>query len=133
MKRVQTIAVIGPSADTLQFGGYSPHSAQGVSILDGITAFVAARAGSVDVTWAQGCRITEHNRDAYETEVEAENAHKNPAALEETDSPNAKRSSPREHAETGVRLLSRARKSSSYGGSLRPGLPWFSLSWRVAP
>jgi beta-glucosidase len=58
--RIKTLAVIGPNAEDVHLGGYSEDPGRGVSVLQG----VRTRLGSgVTVTFAEGCRITEHKPD----------------------------------------------------------------------
>jgi beta-glucosidase len=55
LKKVKTIAVIGPNATDVHLGGYSRDPGRGVSVLEGIRA----RAGSsARVLYAEGCKIT---------------------------------------------------------------------------
>jgi beta-glucosidase len=55
LKKVKTIAVIGPNATDVHLGGYSRDPGRGVSVLEGIRA----RAGSAaKVLYAEGCKIT---------------------------------------------------------------------------
>jgi beta-glucosidase len=55
MKKLKTIAVIGPDAADVHIGGYAKDPGRGVSVLDGIRA----RAGSsANVLYAEGCKIT---------------------------------------------------------------------------
>lgn len=60
-----TIAVIGPNAAVARLGGYYGQPPVTVSILDGITTKVGARA---NITFAQGVKITE-NDDWWADEV----------------------------------------------------------------
>lgn len=54
---VRSLAVIGPEADTVRFGGYSAPSAQGITLWDGLQK----RAGeSISVRYAAGCTRTAH-------------------------------------------------------------------------
>jgi len=53
--KVKTIAVIGPNAADVHIGGYSRDPGSGISVLDGIKAYVGDKA---KVIYAQGCRIT---------------------------------------------------------------------------
>lgn len=55
VSKLKNIAVIGPNAADVHTGGYSRDPVHGVSILDGIRAYVGKRA---NVTYAQGCKIT---------------------------------------------------------------------------
>jgi beta-glucosidase len=55
LKKIKTIAVIGPNAADVHLGGYARDPGRGVSVLDGIRA----RAGSgAKVIYAEGCKIT---------------------------------------------------------------------------
>ncbi len=55
LKKIKTIAVIGPNADRSLLGGYSGVPPHNVSVLDGIRA----RAGQqAKVVYAEGCKIT---------------------------------------------------------------------------
>jgi beta-glucosidase len=58
--QLKTLAVIGPNAADLHLGGYSYDPGQGVTILDGIKAKVG---DTVQVLYAEGCRINEGVRD----------------------------------------------------------------------
>jgi beta-glucosidase len=53
--KVKSIAVIGPNADSIHLGGYSPRPMIGVSVLEGIKAFTGNR---IKVLYAEGCKIT---------------------------------------------------------------------------
>lgn len=60
LKKLKTIAVIGPNAEGIHLGGYSRKPAHSVSILQGIRD----RAGSsVTVLYAEGCKITDAPND----------------------------------------------------------------------
>ncbi|HWC18541.1 MAG TPA: glycoside hydrolase family 3 N-terminal domain-containing protein [Terriglobales bacterium] len=55
LKKIKTIAVIGPNAADVHLGGYSREPAHGVSLLEGIRA----QAGSsAKVVYAEGCKLT---------------------------------------------------------------------------
>ncbi|MGA9040320.1 MAG: CIA30 family protein [Terriglobales bacterium] len=56
LKKLKTIAVIGPNADGLHLGGYSRGPSHGVSILQGIRDRVGS---SAQVVYAEGCKITD--------------------------------------------------------------------------
>ena len=58
--RMRRLAVIGPNAADLHLGGYSSDPGHGVTILDGIRL---AAGASVEVFYAEGCRLTETARD----------------------------------------------------------------------
>jgi len=55
LKRLKTIAVIGPNAHRSLLGGYSGVPKHDVSVLDGIKAKVGDRA---EVLYSEGCKIT---------------------------------------------------------------------------
>jgi beta-glucosidase len=76
-KKLRTLAVIGPNAKGLHLGGYSVDPLRGVDVLTGIQQKVGA---GVNVTYAEGCRITEHPADMwtwYKDEVVAGDPAKN--------------------------------------------------------
>jgi beta-glucosidase len=58
--KIKTIAVIGPNAERLHLGGYSDNPGRGTSVLQGIKDKVGS---AINVTFAQGCRITESEAD----------------------------------------------------------------------
>src|SRR5580704_5343692 len=60
LKKIKTIAVIGPNADGLHLGGYSRGPSHGVSILQGIRDRVGS---SAQVVYAEGCKITDAKPD----------------------------------------------------------------------
>jgi beta-glucosidase len=73
LKKLKTIAVIGPNAADLHQGGYSrgPGEGNGVTILQGIEA--RGKAAGVKVVFSEGCKITTGKQgwDAwYENKVE---------------------------------------------------------------
>ena len=55
VKKIKTIAVIGPDAADVHLGGYSRDPGHGVSVLDGIRARVGP---GVQVLYSEGCKIT---------------------------------------------------------------------------
>jgi beta-glucosidase len=55
LKKLKTVAVIGPNAADVHLGGYARDPGRGVSILDGIRQRVGSAA---KVTYAEGCKIT---------------------------------------------------------------------------
>ena len=57
--KIQNIAVVGPMAASLHFGGYSYDDNDGVSVLDGIKNF---GNGKFNVLYAEGCKISETPR-----------------------------------------------------------------------
>lgn len=52
--KLKTLAVIGPLAKGVHFGGYTAEPRKGVDVLDGIAAFAKGR---FDVKYAEGCKI----------------------------------------------------------------------------
>ena len=56
LKKLKTIAVIGPNAADVHLGGYSREPAHSVSILEGIRERVGTAA---TVVYSEGCKITE--------------------------------------------------------------------------
>jgi beta-glucosidase len=57
IKKLKTVAVIGPNAADTHLGGYSRQPLHTVSILEGIRERLAA--SGVNVLYAQGCKITD--------------------------------------------------------------------------
>ena len=55
LKKLKTIAVIGPNAADVHVGGYSRDPGRGVTVLDGIRERVGS---SAKVLYAEGCKIT---------------------------------------------------------------------------
>jgi beta-glucosidase len=55
LKKIKTVAVIGPNAADVHLGGYSREPAHSVSILEGIRSRVGSGA---KVLYAEGCKIT---------------------------------------------------------------------------
>ena len=65
-ERINTIAVIGPNADTYQFGNYSGTSDRATTVLDGlVTEFGAGR-----VRFARGCHLTRKTAPGSPRDVE---------------------------------------------------------------
>ena len=60
--KYKKIAVIGPCAKDLYFGGYAGEPYNKISLLDGIKNKVGTK---VDVLFAQGCRLTETKANSY--------------------------------------------------------------------
>jgi beta-glucosidase len=74
LKKLKTIAVIGPNAADVHLGGYSREPAHSVSILEGIRNRVGPQ---VKVLYAEGCKITtgvQGWRAWYEDKVEVPDA-----------------------------------------------------------
>lgn len=68
--RLKSLAVIGPNADKVQFGDYSPtkNNAYGVTVLQGLKEYLG---NEVKVTYALGCGITSLSADSIAPAVEA--------------------------------------------------------------
>lgn len=64
--RYKRIAVIGPNADVVRLGGYSGWPERGISILEGIKNKVGE---SVEILYAEGCKITETGPGMFASEV----------------------------------------------------------------
>jgi len=60
LKKLKTIAVIGPNAEGIHLGGYTRKPAHSVSILQGIKDRVGSNAA---VLFAEGCKITDAPND----------------------------------------------------------------------
>ncbi|HEX7855200.1 MAG TPA: glycoside hydrolase family 3 N-terminal domain-containing protein [Sphingobium sp.] len=65
-KRIRSIAVIGPNADKARIGGYAAVPANFVTVLDGIRKRVGS---SVRVTYAEGVRISQSDKDGVSNKV----------------------------------------------------------------
>jgi len=74
--KIKRIAVIGPDADPVQFGSYSPNSAEGVSVVEGLREKCTPLG--IEVAYAKGCAITTVESDDYETELDFKKATANP-------------------------------------------------------
>ncbi len=55
VKKLKTMAVIGPNAADIHLGGYTIEPRKGISVLEGIQQFAK---GKFNVTYAEGCKIT---------------------------------------------------------------------------
>jgi beta-glucosidase len=66
ISKFKRIAVVGPNAADVHLGTYSGDPGRGVSILQGIKSKVGS---SIEVTYAEGCRITESKPDWNANEV----------------------------------------------------------------
>lgn len=77
-EQIKTIAVIGPNAHPVEFGGYSSRPNIGISVLDGVRdAFPTA-----EILYEPGCRITKTS-SAIETEMDMELSNPELSPLEE--------------------------------------------------
>jgi beta-glucosidase len=68
LQNVRRIAVIGPNADTAQFGDYTHASAKGITPLEGIRA--VAPAGTT-ILYAKGCGLISRSRAGFAEAVAA--------------------------------------------------------------
>ncbi len=59
--KYKKIAVIGPCAADIYFGGYAGEPYEKVSLLDGIRK----KAGKAEILFAQGCRLTTNTSNSY--------------------------------------------------------------------
>lgn len=66
LKKLRTIAVIGPNANRSLLGGYSSVPRRNVTVLEGIRARVGGR---VKVLHSEGCKITQDGGSWYKDEV----------------------------------------------------------------
>lgn len=72
ISKLESIAVIGPNANQVQYGDYSctKDNSSGVTILEGITNYADNR---IDIKYAQGCGITSLDEGEIATAVEVAN------------------------------------------------------------
>jgi beta-glucosidase len=70
LSEVNSIAVIGPNADQVQYGNYSisKDNSTGVTLLQGIKSITR---GKVTVNYAKGCGITDLDKGGFKEAVEA--------------------------------------------------------------
>lgn len=66
LKKLKSIAVIGPNANRALLGGYSCAPKHNVTVLDGIRAKVGEK---VKVLYSEGCKITQDGGSWYKDEV----------------------------------------------------------------
>jgi beta-glucosidase len=78
--RLRRVAVIGPNAAQVHLGGYSNKPGRGASLLDGIRALAGP---GVEVSYAEGTRITEHPANWYTDDVVLGDPEKNRARIQE--------------------------------------------------
>ena len=78
--KLRRLAVIGPNAAGVRLGAYSSEPGRGVSVLEGIRKELGV---AVQVTHAEGCRITESEPDWYRDEVTPADPVKNRARIAE--------------------------------------------------
>lgn len=75
---VKTVAVIGPLAKGVHFGGYTAEPRKGVDVLDGITAFAKGR---FQVKYAEGCKIAMEESSFWQNGTQTPNDPNADAAL----------------------------------------------------
>ncbi|MET1057319.1 MAG: glycoside hydrolase family 3 N-terminal domain-containing protein [Pedobacter sp.] len=70
VKKLKSIAVIGPNSDKVQYGDYSytRDNRSGTTVLQGIRQFVGE---DIKVNYAQGCELSGHDRSGIEKAVAA--------------------------------------------------------------
>lgn len=68
--KIKKVAVIGPLADDVHFGGYTSEPRRGVSVLDGIKAY---GEGKFDVVFAEGCKIAKEQSSFWRDDVQTPN------------------------------------------------------------
>ncbi|MCK4466651.1 MAG: glycoside hydrolase family 3 C-terminal domain-containing protein, partial [Bacteroidales bacterium] len=69
-ERINSIAVIGPNADQVQFGDYSitKHNDYGIAVLDGIQQIAGSK---IQINYARGCGITDLDKSGFDEAVDA--------------------------------------------------------------
>jgi beta-glucosidase len=76
--KIKTVAVIGPLAKGVHFGGYTAEPRKGVDVLDGITAFAKGR---FQVKYAEGCKIAMEESSFWQNGTQTPNDPNADAAL----------------------------------------------------
>lgn len=69
-KKIKTLAVIGPLAKGVHFGGYTAEPRHGVDLLDGITTFAG---NNFKVTYAEGCKLALEEASFFTDKVQTPN------------------------------------------------------------
>ena len=69
-EKINSIAVIGPNADQVQFGDYSitKHNDYGITVLDGIQQIAGSK---IQINYARGCGITDLDKTGFDEAVDA--------------------------------------------------------------
>jgi beta-glucosidase len=70
-KKIKTLAVIGPLAKGVHFGGYSAEPRQGTDLLDGITTYAGK---DFKVTYAEGCKLALEESAFWADKVQTPNS-----------------------------------------------------------
>lgn len=69
--KIKTLAVIGPLAKGVHFGGYTAEPRHGVDLLDGIKTFAG---NNFKVTYAEGCKLALEEASFYTDKVQTPNS-----------------------------------------------------------
>ncbi|MBR2887964.1 MAG: glycoside hydrolase family 3 C-terminal domain-containing protein, partial [Bacteroidales bacterium] len=68
--KIKKVAVIGPNAKTLDYGGYTAEPVTpGVSVYEGIKAF--GEANNISVSYAEGCRLSDFGPSFWQNDNQA--------------------------------------------------------------
>lgn len=70
-KKIKTLAVIGPLAKGVHYGGYSAEPRNGTDLLDGITTFAG---NNFKVTYAEGCKLALEESSFWTDKVQTPNS-----------------------------------------------------------
>jgi beta-glucosidase len=70
-KKIKTLAVIGPLAKGVHFGGYTAEPRHGIDVLDGIIAYAGK---DIKVTYAEGCKLALEESSFWADKVQTPNA-----------------------------------------------------------
>jgi len=76
--KLKTIAVIGPLAKGVHYGGYTAEPRKGIDVLDGVTRF---SKGRFNVLYAEGCKIALEESSFWENGRQTPNSPENEAIL----------------------------------------------------
>jgi beta-glucosidase len=69
-QKIKTLAVIGPLAKGVHFGGYSAEPRKGIDLLDGITTYTG---NNFKVTYAEGCKLALEESSFWTDKVQTPN------------------------------------------------------------
>jgi beta-glucosidase len=70
-KKIKTLAVIGPLAKGVHFGGYTAEPRHGIDVLDGLVAYAGK---DFKVTYAEGCKLALEESSFWADKVQTPNA-----------------------------------------------------------
>ncbi|MFT3752470.1 MAG: glycoside hydrolase family 3 N-terminal domain-containing protein [Paludibacter sp.] len=76
--KIKTVAVIGPLAKGVHFGGYTAEPRKGTDVLDGITEFAKGR---FQVNYAEGCKLTLEESSFWQNGTQTPNSPENDEKL----------------------------------------------------